>query len=121
MTFKINGVDITPYIAHGGVKWTRADVDGPNAGRKTDGKLVRDKVATKYRIDVMCKPLSLDEATTILGLIAPEWVFVTATNPFTGTVSTYTMYANNIPIAVWGIGHDGKEYWTGIEFPLIQE
>jgi hypothetical protein len=29
MIFKIDNIDITPYIARGGVRWTRADVDGP--------------------------------------------------------------------------------------------
>ena len=32
MVFKINGTDITPYIAAGGLKWQRQDIDGPNAG-----------------------------------------------------------------------------------------
>lgn len=121
MTFQINGVDITPYIAPKGIKWTRADVDGPNAGRRLDGTLVRDRTAIKYRVDVTCKPLKLSDAAIVLGLLEDEWVFVTATNPFKGGVKTYTMYANNIPVAFAVDGQDGNEYWDGIAFPLIEQ
>ena len=38
-------VDITPYIAHGGIKWSRNDVDGPNAGRMQNGEMI-DSVKT---------------------------------------------------------------------------
>jgi len=121
VTFKINGVDITPFIAARGVKWTRADVDGPNAGRRVDGTLVRDRAAIKYRVDVTCRPLTLQEAALVLGLIEDEWVFATATNPFKGAVQTYTMYANNIPVAFAVRDKDGNEYWDGISFPLIEQ
>lgn len=121
MTFQINGVDITSYVAPSGIKWTRADVDGPNAGRRLDGILVRDRVAIKYKADVTCKPLTLAQAAVVLGLIEDEWVFVTATNPFKGTVNTYTMYSNNIPAAFAITGQDGNEYWDGIAFPLIEQ
>lgn len=120
MIFKIDNIDITPYIAKGGVRWTRADVDGPNAGRLMDGTMVRDRVAIKYRVDVTCRPLTLSEAAIVLKLIEPEWVIVTATNPFAGTTKTYTMYSNNIP-AAFATTINGVEYWNGISFPLIEQ
>ena len=43
MVFKINGTDITPYIANGGLQYTRNDLDGPNAGRALDGTMYRDR------------------------------------------------------------------------------
>lgn len=33
MVCKIDGEDILPYIAYGGFKWQRSDVEGPGAGR----------------------------------------------------------------------------------------
>ena len=41
MVLKIDGTDIVPYIAYGGVKWQRSDVDGEGAGRMLDGTLER--------------------------------------------------------------------------------
>nr|DAT70870.1 MAG TPA: hypothetical protein [Caudoviricetes sp.] len=58
MVFKINGTDITPYIANGGLQYTRNDLDGPNAGRALDGTMYRDRVATKDKWTVNCRPLT---------------------------------------------------------------
>ena len=56
----IDGTDITPYIKYQGVKWTRNDIDGPNAGRTLSGLMVRDRVATKIRLDITCRPITSD-------------------------------------------------------------
>ena len=44
MTVKINGFDIVNYIAYGGFKWQRTDVDGEGAGRMLDGTLERNRI-----------------------------------------------------------------------------
>ena len=62
MVLKIDGTDIVPYIAYGGVKWQRSDVDGEGAGRMLDGTLERNRMATKIRLDVTCRPLKSAEA-----------------------------------------------------------
>ena len=119
MVFQVNGTDITPYIANQGLKWSRNDIDGPNAGRALDGTMYRDRVAIKYRWDVTCKPLLQSEMNTILSLVQPEYINVTFTDPVTGTTKTVECYSNNIP-AQYLIYKDGKEYWSGITFPLIE-
>ena len=121
MTFAINGVDITPYIAYGGLKWQRADVDGENAGRTIDGTMIRDRRATKIRWNVTCRPLTAEEVSTVLSLIEPTWVSLSYTNPVTGGVSSGRFYANNFPVQFQMITKNGVEYWTGLTFPLIQQ
>lgn len=121
MVLTINGVDITPYIAFQGVKWERSDVDGEGAGRTLDGNLRRDRVATKIRLDITCRPLKTQEASTVLSAIMPEWVTVQYTDPQAGTVLTKTMYANNNPASYCILRADGTEYWYGITFPLIEQ
>ena len=74
MVLKIDGTDIVPYIAYGGVKWQRSDVDGEGAGRMLDGTLERNRMATKIRLDVTCRPLKSAEASIVLSAIMPEWV-----------------------------------------------
>ena len=120
MTFTVGGVNIIPYIAPGGIKWQRNDVDGPNAGRGLDGTLIRDRVAIKRRLDVTCKTLTTEEAHIILTAIEPEWVTVSYTDPMSGTTLAKTMYSNNIPATI-AIVKNGVEYWTGITFPLIEK
>ena len=119
MVLEIDGVDIVPYIAHGGVQWQRSDVDGTDAGRDLSGTLRRNRVATKIRLDITCRPLKDTEAQTVLTAIMPEWVSVKYTDPQAGEV-TKTMYANNNPATYLMKSPDGSEWWNGITFPLIE-
>lgn len=119
MYLTINGVDMTPYIAYGGLKWSRNDIDSPNTGRSMDGLMHRGRVATKIRLDVTCRLLKADELRTVLTTILPEYVTVTYDDPMYGRV-TKTMYSNNNP-AVYQLNKgNGVEYWSGVTFPLIE-
>ena len=119
MIVEINNVDIVPYIAFQGLKWQRSDVDASDAGRTMDALMHRVRVGTKIRLDVTCRPLTTEEASTVLKLIYPVFVTVRYTDPMEGTEVTKTMYSNNNP-ASFLMKKDGKEYWSGITFPLIE-
>lgn len=119
MILEIDGVDIVPYIAYGGVKWQRSDVDGTGAGRDLDGTLRRNRVCTKIRLDITCRPLRDEEARVVLSAIMPEWVSVKYTDPQAGLV-VKKMYANNNPATYLMKATDGTEWWQGITFPLIE-
>lgn len=112
-------VDITKYIAFGGLKWTRNDVDGPNAGRALNGKMIRDRVSTKIRLDVSCRPLKADELSVLLNLIYPISVMVRYYDPMSG-MRTVEMYSNNNPASYAILKPDGTELWSGITFPLVE-
>ena len=74
MVLKIDGTDIVPFIAFNGLQWQRQDIDGPNAGRTMDGTVVRDRIATKIRWDVTCRPLASAALCQVLQFIHPEFV-----------------------------------------------
>ena len=113
-------VDIVPYIANGGLKWQRNDIDASGSGRDTqDGLMHRHRVSQKDRFDVTCRPLTKSEMNTILSLVQAESFLVRFTNPITGTVTTNTMYSNNIP-AQFILQRTNTEYWTGVQIPLIE-
>lgn len=120
MVLKVNGVDIVPYIAHRGVKWQRSDIDGESAGRDLTGTLRRDRVATKRRLDITCRPMTTAEASVVLTAILPETVSVEFTDPQSGGVISKTMYSNNNPATYFIQKDDGVEWWEGITFPLIE-
>ena len=120
MTLEIDNVDIVPYIAYQGVKWTRNDVDAPDAGRTMDAKMHRMRVGTKIRLDITCRPLTGAELATVLNAILPEYVQVKYTDPMYGLV-TKTMYANNNPASYLILREDGTEYWSGVTFPLVEQ
>ncbi len=118
-TFSIDGVDIRPYIAEKGIQWSRNDIDGENAGRTLSGVMVRDRVATKMRLDVSCRPLLREEALMIQGLIAPEFVSVHYTDLLYGDVSK-VFYSNN-GSAVIASAYDDTELIEDITFPLVEK
>ena len=120
MTFKINGIDMLPYVAFQGLKWTRSDIDGPDAGRNMAGTMLRQRVTTKIRLDVTCRPLTSAESHIVLSAIKPEYVTVQYTDPEAGTTVTKTMYANNNPASFLIRKKNGEEYWNGITFPLVE-
>ena len=115
----IDGTDITDLIAFGGFKWSRNDIDAPNTGRTITGLMIRDRVATKIRLDITCRPLKSAEHSMLMQLIMPEYVQVTYDDPVDGLV-TKTMYANNNS-STFLIKHpDDEEYWGSVTFPLVE-
>lgn len=121
MTLTVNGINMIPYTKYQGFKWQRADVDSPDSGRTLDGKLHRGRVATKIRLDVECRLLTTEEASSVLSAISPEWVSVTYTDPMEGSNVTKTMYANNNPALFCQRHANGEELWSGITFPLVEQ
>lgn len=119
MTLKINGIDITGYIAYNGLKWQRNDVDDPDTGRDMSGSMHRGRVATKIRLDITCRPLFTDEIRNLLNLIYPEYVEVMYDDPMYGT-TTKIMYSNNNPAVFQQKYEDGRELWSGVTFPLVE-
>ena len=111
--------DLTPYIALGGLKWSRNDIEASSAGRDTqDGKMHRARVGISIRLDCKCRPLLLHEAKIVLEAIHPVWLQVKYLDPQQGAMRTCQMYSNNIP-ATFLFMRDNTNYWEGIEFPLI--
>lgn len=116
MYLRVNGVDIMPYIEQKGIKWTRNDLDGSNAGRTMDGLMHRERIASKVRLDITCIPLPSEDARILLTAIYPEYVEVEYVDPMYGP-SIKTMYSNNNP-ATYIDTH--TDLWEGITFPLIE-
>ena len=100
--FRVGGVNLLPYIAEDGIRWTRFDVEAPDTGRTLDGVMHRGRVAKKVRLDITCRPLQTSEAMTVLRAIEPEIVSVqyvnvagqVANTPFNGVNMVVTRYAD---------------------------
>lgn len=48
--FKTNGHDYSPYVKISGISWSRNDLDSDQTKRTKDGKMRRQKIATKRKI-----------------------------------------------------------------------
>lgn len=121
ITVKINGTDITPYIAFGGLKWGHSDIDAAGSGRTMDGIMHRGRVASKVRLDVTCRPLTTAEASIVLTLIEPEWVTVQYTDPMKNAVIRKTMYSNNRTAGYLIHRPSEGDLWKLESFPLIEK
>lgn len=115
----IDGTDITDYIAENGIKWSRNDIDGPNAGRTMSGLMIRDRVATKIRLDITCRELDEEELTELMTLLLPVFVTVSYKDPIQGNVSK-TMYSNDNSATLNQVDTAGVRQWGAIGFPLIE-
>lgn len=120
--FKIDGQDILPIVADGGIKWQRSDVESSKAGRTMDAVMHRGRVATKFRADVPTIRLYTEKVNWLMNLILPEFVEIeTNQHPLYGYWRGY-FYSNNIPVTCVHIDKDtGIALWDGITFPLIEQ
>jgi len=112
-------VDVMPYWAFGSLTATQNDIDGSNAGRNTvDGTMIRDKVAEKEKVNFVSKAILHSDAMAIKNLTRPQ-TFRISTDYFSGTIQTYTMYANNRAVTHVRHNSGGTEYVT-ISFPMVE-
>ena len=113
-------VPIETCIGFGGVKYTRNDIDGPNAGRNMNGDMIRDRVATKGKWEVqLTGVVKSTDAQIILNLVQPETFYIKTDLP-TGTMKSYKCYTNNIPVTFAMKRPDGSEYFSGVTIPIVE-
>ena len=113
-------VDITKYIAWQGLKFTRNDVDGPDAGRTMDGMMHRYRVASKEKMNINTVPLTKAQSSMIQTLLFPETIQVRVTPyPRTNAAHTMRMYSNNVE-TTYIIHRESGEDICSLSFPLIE-
>lgn len=116
--FKLDGKDFTDIIAEGGLAWSRNDLDASGAGRSMDGVMQRKRVAVKRKLSVSC--LRMDTKTMIFlnESLYPQFVKVTYLDPIDGVI-TRTFYGSTVESTTQTV-IDGKTYWDGTTFSLIE-
>ena len=119
MYLTINGTDIMQYLDGNGLKWSRNDLESPDAGRTMDGKMWRGRVATKIRLDLTFKPMKHAEIHKVLNLLQPEFVTVAYIDPLKGERSVQ-MYSNNISSTLRTAYNKNTGLWDGFTAPLIE-
>lgn len=118
--YKINGVDILPYIAAQGLQIEENDVESSSAGRTLDGVMQRGIVARKDKHTIKCKPLTTAESNVVMQAVsAAEFVTVeTNMHPKYGSV-VKIMYNSSRTAAVL-IRKGDITWWDNISFSLIE-
>ena len=113
-------VPVEKLIGFGGVKCSRNDVDGPNAGRNMQGDMIRDRVAIKHRWDVtLTGAIRSINAQALFNLTLPVSFYIKTDFP-TGSMSVYHVYSNNNPVQFCIKRPDGTEYYSGATLNFIE-
>ena len=113
-------VSIVPYIKYQGMKYSRNDVDGSNAGRTiNDALMIRDRLATKAKWNIETIPLKASVAQMIENLLMPEFFNVRTDYGTPGTTKTYEVYSNNVNrnAVIW---RDDGSYYVTLTFPIVE-
>ena len=113
-------VDITPYIAYGGLSFSRNDVDSADAGRDMSGLMRRGRVAVKEKMNVTTRPLTKAQSSSIQQLLYPETIEVRVTPyPRTNAAQIMSMYTNNVKTTYIRHYSTGEDLQS-LSFPLIE-
>lgn len=113
---KINGYDISPWIAARGINWTRKNVEGPNGGTTLNGNTIRDVLASKITLEITCQTIPLETLRILQNLLLPTEISVYYDDPMEGVV-TKTMHCREGKASNVYVRQSG-EMWSGVKFKL---
>lgn len=113
-------IDITPFIAWQGLTFSLNSIDGPDAGRTMDGRMHRDMIAIKEKMQIKTVPLKRAQTSLLISLLEPETLTVRV-NPYpnTNSAKVMVMYTNNVQTSHI-IHRESGEELESISFPLIE-
>ena len=113
-------VPITSWIAADGVKFGDNAVEGPNAGRVQSGKMVRDLICYKLRLDLTCIAITHTVKETIRDLIKPETFQFRFRELSTDPWIEIEAYSNNWTWQSVYVTSSGALLYKGFSFPVIE-
>lgn len=118
--FKMNGYDITKYIAMGGFQLSENDLDSPKSGRTLDSTMYRGKVAEKKRADIKLVPVKREVLDKIMPILRNEY-FQCETDMFPGNGNVIMqMYNSTRKYGVAIVDYFGETWYTDASFNVIQ-
>lgn len=96
-----------------------SDVDG-ESNRNAKGDLVRDRITTKYKLNLEWEYLTPLECSDILNAVEDVFFEVEFVNPKTGGYTTATMYVGDREAPLAFFNDDGELLWKGLKFNLVE-
>lgn len=115
----IDGIDITPYIAERGLKWSKTAVEGQNGGAMLDGSTTRDLIAQKVTLEIEFIAMESTRLQQLLSLFQREYFTVRYSDPLSG-VRSMQASTQRTPASIVIRRVGGTTYWDGVSV-TIQE
>lgn len=114
--FKINDTTVViPSAMTVGIM----DIDG-ESNRTADGTMIRDRIATKRKLQCSWNALTTTEMSTLLQSMNDEFFSVQYLDPYTGTEQTKTFYVGDRSAPVYRLV-SGKELWSGLKADFVEK
>ncbi len=114
--YRVNGVDMVPFLIEKGVSWSEEDIDEDNSGRTLDGVMQRGLVARKDKHELSYRELTAAETQIVLQAFESQYVTVSTNfHPKRSGTVTLTMYNSSRKAAVSYIDEDGEDVTWQIE------
>lgn len=96
------------------------DIDGEIA-RNARGELMRDRIATKRKLDLEFPAMTQTEMATLLNAVSSVFFSVTYPDPISGmTTKTFYVGDRTVPMLRYGNGTTDLK-WENVAFNLIEK
>ena len=119
--YKVNDVDMIPYLIDQGLSWSEEDIDEENSGRTLDGVMHRGLVARKDKHTLAFRELNLEETRIVTNVFDSEYVEVSTNfHPKRAGIALLTMYNSSRTAAIADLDEDGTAYWYLGNIALIE-
>lgn len=114
---KVNGVEITAPKTY---QPSLNDIDG-ETNRNAKGELIRDRIATKRKLEMEWGPLSQSEISTLLNAVKDEFFECEFIDPLDGII-TKIMYVGDRTAPAYLFDEDSQEMrWKGLKMNFIEK
>ncbi len=116
---QIGGVTVKPPKSFSIAQKT---IDADSSGRNASGRMVRDVIAVKRKIECEWGPLSTAEISAIMNRIKGDFFTVTYLDPEVGGMTTKTFYAGTqtAPIYSWNEKFQ-VIMWEGLSVNFVEQ
>lgn len=115
--FKVDGVDM-PCPSKWDVGYQ--DISQPDSGRTLDGKMQKNRIGQKVKIELEWKGVSDEDASTILTAFDPEFVDITYRDTKTNSILTKNFYTGDRKGATYWWNPDSGWTYSTISFNVIE-
>lgn len=116
---QIGGVTVKPPKTF---SVARETIDGDTSGRNASGRMVRDVITVKRKLECEWGPLSTAEISTLLTRIKGDFFPVTYLDPEVGGMVTKTFYAGTptAPAYSWNEKYQAI-MWEGLSVNFVEQ
>lgn len=118
----IGGTDYSSLLNENSIKWSRNDLDSDDSGRTLDGRMHRNRVAIKRKLEVSeIKRLNVQQMKELNNSLLPQTITITFIDPIVGGRYTGTFYGSSVSATTQCYDeNDDDIYWEDISFNVIE-